>query len=201
MKIHVQVCFSCTSSHKKFLGLREVNVKFTLNYKEINNSWFNRGQFRRWLNGSSNPLFLSQIALKFFTLQPKIPLSNCQTCCKNWDGNICTQHTLYSCYIIYFPIKRAAPSTVFDKYLIRILTHTASYLKRTIATASFMTLSPNTKAYRSTSTSTCRSWKIASTVTAKQITVILHLSLWWIYKRCKQENQHWEGLGNEGGEG
>jgi len=41
-----------------------------------------------------------------------------------------------------------------------------SYLNRTIATASFITLSPNTRAYRSTST--CRSWKIASTVTVKE---------------------------------
>ena len=43
------------------------------------------------------------------------------------------------------------------------VTGSASYLNRTIATASFMTLSPNTRAYRSTST--WRSWKIASTVT------------------------------------
>ena len=42
---------------------------------------------------------------------------------------------------------------------------------------------------------------MASTVTAQQIKVILHLSLWWIYKRCKQENQHWEGLGKEGERG
>ena len=70
-------------------------------------------------------------------------------------------------------------SISYNKYLIQILTHTTSYLKRTIATASFMTLSPNTKAYRSTST--CRSWKMASTVTEKKITVILRLSLWWIY--------------------
>ena len=70
-------------------------------------------------------------------------------------------------------------SISYNKYLIQILTHTTSYLKRTIATASFMTLSPNTKAYRSTST--CRSWKMASTVTEKKITVILCLSLWWIY--------------------
>ena len=33
MKIHVQVCFSCTSFHKKFFGLRKVNVKFTLKHK------------------------------------------------------------------------------------------------------------------------------------------------------------------------
>jgi len=41
-----------------------------------------------------------------------------------------------------------------------------SYLNRTIATASFITLSPNTSAYKSTST--CRSWKIASTVTVNK---------------------------------
>lgn len=46
------------------------------------------------------------------------------------------------------------------------VTGSAFYLNRTIATASFMTLSPNTRAYRSTST--WRSWKIASTVTIKQ---------------------------------
>lgn len=43
------------------------------------------------------------------------------------------------------------------------VTGSSSHLNRTIATASFMTLSPNTRAYRSTST--WRSWKIASTVT------------------------------------
>ena len=46
------------------------------------------------------------------------------------------------------------------------VTGSVSHLNRTIATASFMTLSPNTRAYRSTST--WRSWKIASTVTRKQ---------------------------------
>lgn len=45
--------------------------------------------------------------------------------------------------------------------------HCVSHLNRTIATASFITLSPNTKAYRSTST--CISWKMASTVTVNKI--------------------------------
>ena len=85
----------------------------------------------------------------------------------------------------------------YNKYLIQILTHTTSYLKRTIATASFMTLSPNTKAYRSTST--CRSWKMASTVTEKKnhsnITFKFLMDL--LYKRCKQENKLWEGNGKE----
>ena len=35
-----------------------------------------------------------------------------------------------------------------------------------MATASFITLSPNTSAYKSTST--CISWKIANTVTVKE---------------------------------
>jgi len=52
----------------------------------------------------------------------------------------------------------------------------ASYLNKTIATASFITLSPNTRAYRSTST--CRSWKIASTVTVNRNKMIpSHLSV------------------------
>ena len=45
------------------------------------------------------------------------------------------------------------------------LSNKYTYLKRTMATASFITLSPNTSAYKSTST--CKSWKIANTVTAK----------------------------------
>ena len=43
-----------------------------------------------------------------------------------------------------------------------------SYSDKTMATASLRTLSPNTKAYRSTST--CRSWNRASTVTVKRHT-------------------------------